>query len=412
MLSLSDRTYRTAASPLLFYSLLIVIVLRSMPTKKDLRNEVGAIVHAVANRALSDHTAKNIFGNVNYAKHFLQGTVVGFFDGRAPGGKNAVWKLTVDFEMPSDGAEVELKRVDVHRQHCVLGAVPAGKNPHCSVTFTDSIGDPDHAVKGSSTYLPNAEARAATASAAAAAATDDDDNDDAVAVAVAAAPRVSLSPAPLVAAPANDDIEIVLPPPPPPPVKTKRKRKKATSCDDASTTTPLPAKKSKATTKKKKASKTVNLRENPVWVVPTDGKRHRVVAIAHETFSTLLRRASMRSLARPLFLPCRPSPSRRPSPSSPSHCRRAFHHRRRRAIHRHCRRRCHRRAAHCHRAFHCRCRRRCRVTVAPSVAVASPSRRPSSLPSRCHRAIHHHRRRAIHRLCHRTAITRLCRSRC
>jgi len=57
----------TAASPLLFYSLLIVIVLRSMPTKKDLRNEVGAIVHAVANRALSDHTAKNIFGNVNYA---------------------------------------------------------------------------------------------------------------------------------------------------------------------------------------------------------------------------------------------------------------------------------------------------------------------------------------------------------
>ena len=96
----------TAASPLLFNSLLIVIVLRSMPTKKDLRNEVGAIVNAVANRALSDHTAKNIFGNVNYAKHFLQGTVVGFFDGRAPGGKNAVWKLTVDFKMPSDGAEV------------------------------------------------------------------------------------------------------------------------------------------------------------------------------------------------------------------------------------------------------------------------------------------------------------------
>jgi len=244
----------TAASPLLFYSLLIVIVLRSMPTKKDLRNEVGAIVHAVANRALSDHTAKNIFGNVNYAKHFLQGTVVGFFDGRAPGGKNAVWKLTVDFEMPSDGAEVELKRVDIHRQHCILGAVPAGKNPHCSVTFTDSIGDPDHAVKGSSTYLPNAEARAAEASAAAAATDDDDDAD-----AVAAAPRVSLSPAPLIAAPADDEIEIVLPPPPPP-EKTKRKRKKATLRDNASTVTPSPptapaAKKSKATKKKKKPPK-------------------------------------------------------------------------------------------------------------------------------------------------------------
>ena len=81
-----------------------------MPTKKDPRNEAGVIAHAVANRALSGHTVKNIFGNVNYAKHFLQGTVVGFFDGRAPGGKTAVWKLTVDFEMPSDGAEVELKR--------------------------------------------------------------------------------------------------------------------------------------------------------------------------------------------------------------------------------------------------------------------------------------------------------------
>jgi hypothetical protein len=195
-----------------------------MPTKKDLRNEVGAIVHAVANRALSDHTAKNIFGNVNYAKHFLQGTVLVFFDGRAPGGKNAVWKLTVDFEMLSDGAKVELKRVDIHRQHCILGAVPAGKNPHCSMTFTDSIDDP-----------------------------------------------------------ADDDIKIVLPPSPPP-EKTKRKRKKATSRNDASTATPPPptapaAKKSKATKKKKKASKIVDLREHPVWVVPTNGKKHRAMAI-------------------------------------------------------------------------------------------------------------------------------------
>jgi hypothetical protein len=228
-----------------------------MPTKKDLRNEVGAIVHAVANRGLSDHTAKKIFGNVNYAKHFLQGTVVGFFDGRVPGGKNAVWKLTVDFEMPSDVAEVELKRVDIHRQHCILGAVPAGKNPHCSMTFTDSIGDPDHAVKGSSTYLPNAKTRSAAASAA----TDDDadDNDDDDADAIAAAPRILLSPAPLIAAPADDDIEIALPPPPPP-EKTKRQRKKATSRDDASTATPPPpttpaAKKIKATKKKKKPPK-------------------------------------------------------------------------------------------------------------------------------------------------------------
>jgi hypothetical protein len=58
-----------------------------MPTKKDPMNVVGAIIHAVASRALSNHTAKNIFGNVNYAKHFLQGTIMGVFNGRAPGGE-------------------------------------------------------------------------------------------------------------------------------------------------------------------------------------------------------------------------------------------------------------------------------------------------------------------------------------
>jgi hypothetical protein len=80
--SLPLRSNLLPPSPLLLFSLPIVIVLRSMLTMKDPRNEVGAIVHAVANRALSDHTVKNIFGNVNYVKHYLQGTVVGFFDGR------------------------------------------------------------------------------------------------------------------------------------------------------------------------------------------------------------------------------------------------------------------------------------------------------------------------------------------
>ena len=80
---------------------------------------------------------------------FLQGTVINVFDGRTPGGKNAIWKLTVDFELHSEEPThgVKLKRVAVHRQHCTLGPVPAGKNPHCSVNFTDLIGEPDHAVK-------------------------------------------------------------------------------------------------------------------------------------------------------------------------------------------------------------------------------------------------------------------------
>ena len=72
--------------------IILKLSLFAMPTKVDGRNEVGAIVHALANRVLKEQTAKNIFGNVNYPKHFLQGTVMGVFDGCAPGGKNAVWK--------------------------------------------------------------------------------------------------------------------------------------------------------------------------------------------------------------------------------------------------------------------------------------------------------------------------------
>ena len=64
------------------------------------------------------------------------------------------------------------------------------------------------------------------------------------------------------------------------------------------------------------------------------------------------------------------STSRRLSPSRHVvHCHRR-HRCHRRAVHR-------RRAFHCRRAFHRRRRRRRRVTVAPSVAVASPSHRPT-----------------------------------
>ncbi len=82
------------------------------------------------------------------------------------GGENAIWKLTVDFEMPSEDPAlgVGFQRVAVHRQHCTLGPVPAGKNQQCFVNFTDSIGEPDHAMKGSMTYVPNAIGRAATSS--------------------------------------------------------------------------------------------------------------------------------------------------------------------------------------------------------------------------------------------------------
>jgi hypothetical protein len=69
--------------------------------KVDPRNDVGVIVHTISKIVLSIHTAKNMYGNVNYAKTFIQGTIMNVFDECKPGGKNAVWKLTVDFEMPS-----------------------------------------------------------------------------------------------------------------------------------------------------------------------------------------------------------------------------------------------------------------------------------------------------------------------
>jgi hypothetical protein len=83
-----------APPPLSSFQSSSVLSLFAMP-KVDPWNKVGAILHTVSNRVLNDHTPNNIYGNINYAKTFLQGTVVNVFDGRAPGGKNAVWKLTV-----------------------------------------------------------------------------------------------------------------------------------------------------------------------------------------------------------------------------------------------------------------------------------------------------------------------------
>ena len=62
--------------------------------KVEPRNKLGAIVHAVLDRVLSNHAVKNIYVNVNYVKTFLQGTAMHVFEGFAPGVMNALWKLT------------------------------------------------------------------------------------------------------------------------------------------------------------------------------------------------------------------------------------------------------------------------------------------------------------------------------
>jgi hypothetical protein len=42
--------------------------------KASPRNKVGVIVHAILKNVLSNHTAKNIYGNENYSKTFIQST--------------------------------------------------------------------------------------------------------------------------------------------------------------------------------------------------------------------------------------------------------------------------------------------------------------------------------------------------
>jgi hypothetical protein len=153
------------------------------------------------------------------------------FDGRKPNGKNVVWVLRVDFMLPSDDPMtiVELKRVEIHHQHCIPGPVPANKNPPCRTTFMDSVGDPNHAMKGSMTYLPNAKGRAADTTAAKEAA-------------------ATLPPDPLISATADDnklDTALTLPPMEHAHAakKAKKKRKKATPStathNAASTAMPL-----------------------------------------------------------------------------------------------------------------------------------------------------------------------------
>ncbi len=48
---------------------------------------MGTIVRAISKNILGDRTGRNFYGNVNYAKTFIQGTVVNVFNGRVPGGE-------------------------------------------------------------------------------------------------------------------------------------------------------------------------------------------------------------------------------------------------------------------------------------------------------------------------------------
>jgi hypothetical protein len=45
------------------------------------------IVHTISKIVLGNLATNNIYENVNYAKTFIQGTIVNVFDGHIPGGE-------------------------------------------------------------------------------------------------------------------------------------------------------------------------------------------------------------------------------------------------------------------------------------------------------------------------------------
>ncbi len=112
--------------------------------KIDPRNAPGTIVHAAVNKVLGKHTTRAHLGNTNYCLTFLQGAIVHSSDGKEGGAKRVQWKLNVNYSiLNQDGAEIELKNIDILRMHCIHGPIPAGKNP-TYMSFTDYIHELDH----------------------------------------------------------------------------------------------------------------------------------------------------------------------------------------------------------------------------------------------------------------------------
>jgi hypothetical protein len=95
--------------------------------KVDPRNEVGVIVHAISKNVLGDHTAKNVYGNVNYAKTFIRGTVMNVFNGVCRGGRmnnmttnmttNTTTDTTTDTELEREQPNPQLAKHVVGEVH-------------------------------------------------------------------------------------------------------------------------------------------------------------------------------------------------------------------------------------------------------------------------------------------------------
>jgi hypothetical protein len=107
------------------------------------------------------------------------------------------WKLNDNFSILNlEGAEIELKNIDILQKHCVHGPIPAGKNPN-HMSFTDSIHKPDHFLVS---RVTNDNINVGAVATADATACMPQGNMATIAAAIA---RISLSPVTVILGPAN-----------------------------------------------------------------------------------------------------------------------------------------------------------------------------------------------------------------
>jgi len=117
------------------------------------KGTAGTTVYGLASVVLGKQVAVKKYGNLNYNKTFIKGSVIRAYDGRKQGAKQAQWKVEARWNIPGyeEGQVYTVRRQDAH-------LVQPKPNPVTVIAnFPDSIDHrDDHPTKGSSTYLATA----------------------------------------------------------------------------------------------------------------------------------------------------------------------------------------------------------------------------------------------------------------
>ena len=289
---------------------------RAKKKKTDPKEVTGTVIHAVASKVLGEHVAKTTFGNVNFNKTYLEGRVVGIEDRRKKPESPASIYIVADYTV--HGRDTP-KRAVIFKGGVKLGPVPADLNPKVRVTHPDSVDVRDAPTKGSTTYIANADGGEPLPNTNGAAASLPGRESSAAGVGpnVAVSNRthdVSSSSTPILAAAASSTAPAQSAPHPMPPVNniavattagsssaasrtsatssvhtlsTSRASSvvsSTTSSSSAAASTAAPPSDPSAvppSTQGKRKRGDIDLDETPMFVDDVNGRRHRVVDIAH-----------------------------------------------------------------------------------------------------------------------------------